>query len=125
MRVSSCQGRLYLLYCSPLLKKTCVRQIVLDMWLPLTIPWDPLSSLRHLCYPGILLTCPFQTRPLQKSNLHVARRFCSGLHVGNTIYIYIYIYSHICIYIYIYIFVYVYRERYRYVDVYMYRCIDV
>ena len=94
-----------LLHYSPLLKNTCVRQVVSDKWFPLTLARTRQSRGRG----EVLALGARPARPRQ-----VQRR------PGDSIYMYLYTYIpiYLCIYIYIYINVYIYiyieRERERY-----------
>ena len=84
-----------LLHDSPLLKKTCVGQVVLDKWFPLSVE-------------GILKDSP----RIHESGIWRCAE--GGANITYDMYIYIYIYTHTYIYIYIYTHMYVYIYIYIY-----------
>ena len=92
---------------SPRLNNTCVRQVVLDKWFPLThsSAFSALSKTRwnSLRHPRLLKLTP--------ARAHLRRHIY--------IYIYIYIYTHIYIYIYIYVYIYIYPYTYIYIYIYI------
>ena len=122
----------------PLLKKTCVRQVVLDKWFPL-------ANYRYSIEPFEATASPAGSVGAPSHHGRSTAAACEGLriwsrasasrdtweihkvHVCVYIYIYIYIYMHIiythtytCIYTYIYIYVCTYIYIYIYVYIYIY-----
>ena len=109
----SCQGSPLVgtLHDSPLLKNTCVRQVVLDKWSPEKQPLHDIYI--YICihvYTSLSLSI----------SLSLYIYIYTSISISLSLHIYIYIYLYIYLYIYIYIYISLYLSLSIYIYIYIY-----